>query len=88
MEAPESIDNPLWVPVNEQPYFSRGIDYLALGAELRYFWGSMRTLLKLLRERGLHDSITITSRYKSLTGEQYETEWTVNPLLMVDRTYR
>lgn len=22
MEAPESIDNPLWVPVNEQPYFS------------------------------------------------------------------
>jgi hypothetical protein len=48
----------------------------------------MRTLPKLLRERGLHDGITITSRCKSLTGEQYETEWTVNPLLMADRTYR
>ncbi len=88
MEAPESIDNPLWVPVNEQPYFSRGLDYLAPGAELRCFWGSMQTLPNLLRERGLQDGITITSKYKSLTGEQYETQWTVNPLLMAGRTYR
>lgn len=72
MEAPESINNPLWVPVNEQPYFFRGIGSLAAGAEIRCFRGSMRALPKLLREGGLHDGITITSRYKSLTSEQCE----------------
>jgi hypothetical protein len=75
------------VPVNEQGYFARGMDFLAPGAELSTLWGSMRTLPPLLRERELEDGVTITSRNKSLTGEYYESVWTVNPLLVARRIY-
>jgi hypothetical protein len=86
LESPESADpNSLVQPVNQQPYFERGIDYLAPGAEITTLWGSMVNLAQFLRDRGLHDGITITSRYESLTGEVWETEWTVNPLLMASR---
>lgn len=85
LEMPRGNSNPDLIPVNEQPYFKRGMDYLAPGAEIPCFWGSMIELAPLLRERGLHDGITITSRYKSLTGEPHKTEWTVNPLLMARR---
>ena len=47
----------------------------------------MITLGPFLKERGLQDGITITSRYKSLTGEPYETKWIVNPLLEWGRGY-
>ncbi len=40
-----------------------------------------------LREMELHEGITVTSRYESLTGEPYETLWTVNPLLMPGNLY-
>jgi hypothetical protein len=36
---------------------------------------------------GLQDGITVTSRYESLTGESYETLWTINPLLMPGNLY-
>jgi hypothetical protein len=49
------------VPVNELPFFAQGVDYLAPGTEIRFFWGSMITLGPFLKERGLHDGITITS---------------------------
>jgi hypothetical protein len=38
--------------------------------------------LPLLRERGLENAIRATSRYESLTGDQYETSWVINPLLI------
>lgn len=38
----------------------------------------------MLREKGLEDGIKVTTRYKDLAGEDYETEWTLNPLLFVD----
>ena len=85
MEMPRGDENPLLIPVNEQPYFKHGMDYLAPGAEIPCFWGSMIELAPLLRERGLQDGITITSRYKSITGEPHKTEWTVNPLLLARR---
>jgi hypothetical protein len=85
IEAPEGQRHPHLVPVNEQGYFAQGLRYLAPGAEISNFWGSMPTLAPFLRSQGLYDGITITSRYKSLAGEPYETEWTVNPLLMADR---
>ena len=50
MEMPEGIENPLVVPVNEQPYFKHGMDYLAPGAEISCLWGSMITLANFLRE--------------------------------------
>lgn len=42
----------------------------------------MITLSPFLKERGLQDGITVTSKYKSLLGEPNETEWTLNPLLV------
>ncbi len=85
MEIPEGANNPYVVPVNEQGYFERGMDFLAPGAELSTWWGSMQTLAPLLRKQGLEDGVTITSYYKSLTGESYESVWTVNPLLVANR---
>ena len=35
----------------------------------------------------LHEGISVTSRYESLTGERYETLWTINPLLMPGGLY-
>ena len=86
MEIPEgATNNPYVVAVNEQGYFERGMDFLAPGAELATLWGSMPTLAPLLRERGLEDGVTVTSRYRSLTGEPYESVWNVNPLLVANR---
>ncbi len=86
MESPESANpHSLVKPVNKQPYFERGIDYLAPGAEIPCLWGSMINLAQFLRDRGLQDGITVTSRYASLDDEVYETEWTVNPLLVASR---
>lgn len=33
-----------------------------------------------MRDKGLTEGFTITSKYKSLAGEPYETSWTINPL--------
>jgi hypothetical protein len=85
MEIPEGANNPKVVPVNEQDYFERGLDFLAPGAELSTLWGSMPTLAPFLREKGLEDGVTVTSRYRSLTGESYESVWNVNPLLVANR---
>src|SRR5918998_4532694 len=60
----------------------KGIDFLAPGAEIRTVWGTGPQVMESLRERQLEDGIAITSRYKSLTGEQHETEWRINPLLV------
>ncbi|MGI8860708.1 MAG: hypothetical protein ACR2HO_11265 [Rubrobacteraceae bacterium] len=68
------------VPLNELPYFKEGIEFLAPGAEIRAFWDTYIDLFPLLREKELNEGITITSRYKSLSGEPYETRWTINPL--------
>lgn len=85
VDAPESEDNPYWVPINEQDFFVRGLDFLAPGAEVTFFWGSMITLAQFLRDSGLQNGITTTARYESLTGEPHETVWNMNPLLMANR---
>jgi len=81
MESSISVQNGSeGVPLNELPYFKEGIEFLAPGAEIRAFWDTYHDLFPLLRDRGLTDGITITTRYTSLTGESYETKWRINPL--------
>ncbi len=75
------------VPLSELPHFRDGLNYLAPGAEITAVWDSHANLVPLLREMGLQNGITVTSRYASLTGEQYETLWTINPLLMPGNLY-
>jgi hypothetical protein len=40
-----------------------------------------------LKEKGLTEGITITSRYEDRNGESYETAWTINPLLLEGSGY-
>ncbi|HLL39467.1 MAG TPA: hypothetical protein VK357_07330 [Rubrobacteraceae bacterium] len=75
------------VPLSELPHFRDGLNYLAPRAEIATVWDSHANLVPLLRDMGLHDGITVTSRYESLTGESYETLWTINPLLMPGSLY-
>lgn len=83
LESRLSVDpNSMIGPVNEQPYFANGLDFLAPGAEISCLWDSMITLSPFLKQRGLQEGIKATSRYKSLLGEPNETEWTLNPLLV------
>lgn len=68
------------LPLNELPYFKQGIEFLAPGAEIRALWDTYVGLFPLLREKGLDEGIRVTSRYESLSGRPYETEWVINPL--------
>ena len=75
------------VPLSELPHFRDGLSYLAPGAEIATVWDHHANLVPLLREMGLQEGITVTSRYESLTGETYETLWTINPLLIPGGLY-
>ena len=75
------------VPLRELPHFRDGMSYLAPGAEIATVWDDHQNLVPLLREMGLQEGITVTSRYESLTGESYETPWTINPLLIPGGLY-
>ena len=75
------------VPLSELPHFKEGLSYLAAGAEIATVWDHHHNLVPLLREMGLQEGITVTSRYESLTGEPYETPWTINPLLIPGDLY-
>jgi hypothetical protein len=41
----------------------------------------------LAPRKGLEKGITATSRYESLIGDQYETSWVINPLLIAAERY-
>jgi hypothetical protein len=75
------------VPLSELPHFRDGLNYLAPGAEIAIVWDNHANLVPLLREMGLQEGIRVTSRYESLTGESYETLWTINPLLIPGGLY-
>jgi hypothetical protein len=75
------------VPLSELPHFRDGLSFLAPGAEITTVWDHHANLVPLLREMGLQEGITVTSRYESLTGEPYETSWTINPLLIPGGLY-
>lgn len=83
MESPWSVgEDGEPTTLNELPYFEKGIDFLAPGAEISTLWATYIDLFPFLEKRGPTEGITVTSRYKSLTGESHETSWTINPLLL------
>jgi hypothetical protein len=60
-------------PLSELPHFKEGLSFLAPGAEIATVWDYHANLVPLLREMGLYEGVSVTSRYESLTGERYET---------------
>jgi hypothetical protein len=68
--------------VTEMPYFEHGINFMAPQTDLPTVWDSYQNVVKNLRDKGLTQGITITSKYEDRNGEPYETAWTINPLLL------
>ena len=75
------VESPGGTVLSELPYFEKGLPFLEPEGEVSCYWGSMPALLSLLNEKGLEDGIRVTTTYKDLASESYESEWTLNPLL-------
>ena len=73
--------------ITELPYFRNGINFMAPQTSLPAVWDSYHNVVKNLREKGLTEGISITSYYEDRQGERYETEWTINPLLLEGSGY-
>ena len=73
--------------ITELPYFRHGINFMAPQTDLPAVWDSYRNVVQNLRDKGLTNGITITSKYEDRNGEPYETEWTINPLLLEGSGY-
>ncbi len=73
--------------ITELPYFQNGINFMAPQTDLPAVWDSYQNVVQTLRDKGLMEGITITSKYKDLQGESYETAWTINPLLLEGSGY-
>ena len=73
--------------ITDMPYFKHGINFMAPQTDLPTVWDTYQNVVKNLRAKGLTQGITITSRYEGRNGESYETEWTINPLLLEGSGY-
>jgi hypothetical protein len=73
--------------ITELPYFKHGINFMAPQTDLPAVWDSYQNVVQNLRAKGLTQGITITSKYEDRNGEAYETEWTINPLLLEGSGY-
>ena len=51
-------------------------------AQITHHWDYLPNLIPMLKERGLEDGIKVTTKYKDLADESYETEWALHPLLL------
>ena len=73
--------------ITELPYFKHGINFMAPQTDLPAVWDAYHNVVQNLRDKGLTSGITITSKYEDRNGEPYETEWTINPLLLEGSGY-
>ena len=60
--------------ITELPYFKHGIIFMAPHTDIATVWDSYQNVVQNLRDKGLTEGITITSRYEDRQGESYETE--------------
>ncbi len=73
--------------ITELPYFKHGINFMAPQTDLPSVWDSYQNVVQNMKDKGLTQGITITSKYEDRNGEPYETEWTINPLLLEGSGY-
>jgi hypothetical protein len=73
--------------ITDLPYFKHGINFMAPQTDIPSVWDSYQNVVQNLRAKGLTEGITITSKYEDRQGESYETEWTINPLLLEGSGY-
>ena len=70
--------------ISELPYFRDGLDFLPPHGELSCYWDDLNSLIPFLEKRGLTGGITVTVRYKDLSGAPYESRWRLHPFLYKD----
>jgi hypothetical protein len=73
--------------IAELPYFKHGINFMAPQTDIAAVWDSYQNVVQNLRDKGLTEGITITSKYEGRNGESCETAWTINPLLLEGSGY-
>ena len=73
--------------ITELPYFKHDTNFMAPQTDLPAVWDSYQSVIQNLRDKGLTKGITITSKYQDRQGENYQTEWTINPLLLEGSGY-
>jgi hypothetical protein len=73
--------------ITELPYLKHGINFMAPQTDIAAVWDSYQNVVQNLRDRGLTQGVTITSKYEGRNGESYETAWTINPLLLEGSGY-
>lgn len=67
--------------LSDLPFFKKGLPFLEPEAQIAHYWDRLPALAQLFKEKGLENGIKVTTSYKDLAGESYETEWTIHPLL-------
>ena len=73
--------------ISELAYFKDGLDFLVPGGEISCYWDHRHSFLPLLKEKGFDGEILITTRYKDLTGDSYETACNLKPTIYRDDRY-
>lgn len=80
-EFSDPVESASGFVISDLPFFQEQLDFLEPDGEIRLAWGTLDSLAPLLKERGIHDGITVTVSYDSLGGTRYTNRWKVNPLL-------
>jgi hypothetical protein len=78
------VEDPDGNVISDLPYLAKGLDFLEPGGSVSRYWGRLPDLARMLREKEIEEGIKVTTRYRDLANERYETEWTLNPLRFED----
>lgn len=78
------VETPDGRTLSDLAIFEKGVPFLEPRANLSLYWGSLPFLAPLQKKMGLQDGIAVTTKYKDLAGESYQTRWTLSPLLFED----
>lgn len=70
--------------ISDLPYFKYGLDFLPPNGEITCYWDELDSLLPFLESRDLQNGIHVTTRYKDLSGDLYQSQWRLNPFLYKD----
>jgi hypothetical protein len=73
--------------ITDLPVFKNGLAFLSPNSEIGVYWDHLDSLLPHLRQKGIEEAISVTTRYKDLAGYSYETEWQLNPFIYEHRRY-
>jgi hypothetical protein len=70
--------------ISDLPYFKYGLDFLPPNGEITCYWDELDSLLPFLESKDLRNGIHVTTRYKDLSGDPYQSQWRLNPFLYKD----